>query len=203
MARPVSPSDAELIDEFLGGQATAFDALVRRYETALLGFLARMTGDGPLAEDLFQETFLRIMQALPDYRERGRFRSWLFSVARNLALDALRRRRFEHGIFRHAPASPDGAEDGDDPVADGIAAEEDAPDALAERAEWAGRLERAIAQLSEEQREVLALRAGAGLTFREIAEITGVSINTALGRMRYATIALRRKLAEYRAEDMT
>ena len=101
------PSDGELIEQFVGGRAAAFDALVRRYETMLFGFLTRMVHDDGLANDLFQETFLRVMEALPTYREKGRFQSWLFSVARNLALDALRRRQFEQKLFHRTDGDED------------------------------------------------------------------------------------------------
>jgi len=197
---PSEPSDGELIAQFVDGRAAAFDALVRRYETTLSGFLRRMVRDHALADDLFQETFLRVMRSLPTYREEGRFGSWLFGIARNLALDALRRRRFEQELFRR-PLQNTASDGTDSALIEGVTDSRLAPDALAERAEWGARLEAAIAELPEEQREVLALRYDAGLTFRQIAEITGSSINTALGRMRYATIALRKKLGVVRAED--
>jgi RNA polymerase sigma-70 factor, ECF subfamily len=193
--------DGELIERFVGGDASSFDTLVRRHERALLGFLVRMVRDEALAEDLFQEAFLRIMEALPGYRERGRFRSWLFSVARNIALDALRRRTFERRLFADSPSKhPDG---GEAPVAELFVAPDSGPDDRVEEIERSRVLDRAIAGLPAEQREVLTLRLEGELTFREIAEITGVSINTALGRMRYATIALRRRLQALEGEEST
>lgn len=196
---PISaPSDGELIEQFVGGRAAAFDALVRRYETVLFGFLTRMVRDEGLADDLFQETFLRVMQALATYTEKGRFRSWLFSVARNLALDALRRRQFERRLF---PSTDRDGDESESDATEGTAAPELAPDSAAARAEMSERLDRAIAGLPAEQREVLLLRYNADLTFREIAEITGDSINTVMGRMRYATTALRKKLAPFVTED--
>lgn len=192
-------SDGELISRFIAGQPAAFETLVRRYETPLAGFLARMVRDKALADDLFQETFLRVMRTLPTYREEGRFRAWMFGIARNLALDALRRQRFELDLF-HRPTHAD-REETHGPLHEGVSDPRAAPDAQAERSEWRARLEAAIAELPPEQREVLALRYDGGLTFRQIAEITGISINTALGRMRYATIALRKKLGISQRKD--
>jgi len=185
-------SDSQLIARFLEGQSLAFDEIVRRYEPTLSGFLRRMVRDEALADDLFQETFLRVMRTLPDYRETGRFRSWLFGIARNLAIDALRRARLEQGLFLRHPRG-EGGQTASVRVEIGTEDPALAPDMQAERAEWSERLEAAIAQLPPEQREVIALRFGAGFTFRQIAEITGCSINTSLGRMRYATTALRKR----------
>ena len=200
MNRRSNLSDGELIARFKDGDATALDALVHRHEMALAGFLHRMVHDRALADDLFQETFLRIMRRLPSYREEGRFTSWMFGIARNVALDALRRSRFEQELFRRPMASsPDQATA--QPADEGAADPRYGPDMQVERLEWAERLEAAIIDLPAEQREVVALRYGAGLTFREIAEITETSINTALGRMRYATVALRRKLGVAARED--
>jgi len=195
-------SDGELIAQFKNGDAAAFDALVRRYDAALSGFLHHMVGDAALADDLFQETFLRILHSLPAYQERGRFKSWLFGVARNLAVDALRRHRLERELF-HRPAPSDPDRSNARALDEGVADARHAPDVRAERAEWAERLQTAIAELPPEQREVVMLRYGAEMTFRQIAEITEVSINTALGRMRYATATLRRKLGVAVTGDVT
>jgi len=158
-----------------------------------------MVRDDALADDLFQETFVRIMNALPAYTEKGRFRSWLFSVARNLALDAIRKGKFERGLF--VRQDRENRDDSRHEIADGVADEGSAPDSAIERRELAEQLDLAIAGLPAPQREVLMLRHNADLTFREIAEITGDSINTVMGRMRYATSALRKQLAPLMAED--
>jgi len=194
MAQP-APSDSDLIRKFLGGHSAAFNALVRRYEESLLGFLARMTQDRTLAEDLFQETFVRIMHALPDYRDTGRFRSWLFSVARNLALDSLRRRSFEQSVF--TTSTPNASDSGSATPLEGVADARSSPESHTERREMSAHIEKAIAQLPPEQREVIVLRYVVGMTFREIAELTNCSINTVIGRSRYASKALRALLGEF------
>ena len=187
-------SDAELIAAFLGGRSSAFDMLVRRYESQLFGFLSRMLRNDELAEDVFQDAFLKVMNALPEYAERGRFRSWLFGIARNLALDTLRRRQREAGIFAHTQS--DDRENVNAPE-EGVVDDAFLPDQVTARAEFVTRLEQALEELPEAQREVVTLRYESGLTFREIAEITDCSINTALGRMRYATAALKKKLGAF------
>ncbi len=85
------PDDAELIRAYRNGEAEAFEALVRKYERPLFTFLLRLVGNRQSAEDLFQDTFLRVLRALPKYKEDGRFSGWLFGIANNLAVDLLRR----------------------------------------------------------------------------------------------------------------
>ena len=192
--------DGDLIASFLKGNAAAFDVLVRRYEGPLYAFLRHMVGDGDAADDLFQDTFIRVMKALPDYTETGRFKSWLFGIARNQALDHLRRRNREQAIF-YTPVREDGNESA--PLDEGVEDADLQPDAITERSEWSARLEGAVAQLPDVQREVVTLRFDGDLTFRQIAEITGDSINTVQGRLRYAINALRKRLGEVMQEDLT
>ncbi len=87
------PEDAELIRAYQNGETEAFAALVRKYERPLFTFLLRLVGNRHSAEDLFQDTFLRVLRALPQYQEEGRFSGWLFGIANNLAVDLLRRTR--------------------------------------------------------------------------------------------------------------
>jgi RNA polymerase sigma-70 factor (ECF subfamily) len=192
MHRTADLNDTELISLFLEGHADAFDVLVHRYEQALHGFLLQLVQDEELANDLFQDTFLRIMRALPTYNEQGKFPSWLMGIARNLALDAIRRRGFENNLFKRNRVTKDD-EDPRDTIAE-IPDGGESPADAAERAEWFSRMRAALKELSVEQREIVSLRYDAGLTFHEISDITGVSINTALGRMRYALNALRKRL---------
>lgn len=196
VARP----DSDLIADFQRGRVEAFDLLVRRYEKPLFGFLLRLTGDDALANDLFQDTFIRIMERLESYEETGRFKSWLFQVARNLAMDSLRRRQFERGVFR-TPVDTNDNDDFTNPLENGVSADALQPDALAYSSELRVRLRAAIAGLPDEQREVFTLKIEGDLTFREIAEITDTSINTVTGRMRYATEKLRKQLGAFMEEE--
>jgi len=180
---PADESDERLMLRFQGGDARAFEVLVRRHRTPVFSFLLRLTGDRGRAEDLCQEAFLKVVRAAAGWEPRARFQTWLYAIARNQAVDEARR-----GAFRRTEpldAGPGAAAASDDP----------APDRAAEGALLRPKLEAALAALPEEQREVFLLREHAGLRFHEIAEVTGVPENTVKSRMRYALEALRERLA--------
>jgi RNA polymerase sigma-70 factor (ECF subfamily) len=185
---PQDESDEQLMRRFQAGDARAFEALVRRHRTTLWNFLLRHVGDRARAEDLLQETFLRAVKASADWQERAKVTTWLFTIARNLTLDELRRNV-------HRRTDPlEGQDDQQGPI-DRTAADDPPPDAAAEGALLRPRLEAALAALPAEQREVFLLREQGGLGFREIAEVTGTPENTVKSRMRYALEGLRRSLA--------
>jgi RNA polymerase sigma-70 factor (ECF subfamily) len=180
---PADESDERLMLRFQGGDARAFEVLVRRHRTPLFSFLLRLTGDRGRAEDLCQETFLKVVRASEAWEPRARFQTWLYAIARNQAVDEARRQAFRR-------AEPlDGARAAD------AASDDPPPDGVAEGALLRPKLEAALAALPEEQREVFLLREYAGLRFPEIAEVTGVPENTVKSRMRYALEALRERLA--------
>jgi RNA polymerase sigma-70 factor (ECF subfamily) len=174
-------SDERLMLRFQGGDVRAFEELVRRHRTPVFSFLFRLTGDRGRAEDLCQETFLRVVRAAAAWERRAAFRTWLFSVARNQAVDEARRQ-----VFRRAQPLED------PPSA--AASDDLPPDRQAEGALLRPKLEAALAALPDEQREVFLLREHAGLRFHEIAEVTGVAENTVKSRMRYALEGLRARL---------
>ena len=185
---PHEESDERLMRRFQAGDARAFETLVRRHRSALWNFLLRHLGDRTRAEDLLQETLLRAVKASADWQERAKVTTWLFTIARNLTLDELRRNV-------HRRTDPlEGQDDQQGPI-DRTAADDPPPDAVAEGALLRPRLEAALAALPAEQREVFLLREQGGLGFREIAEVTGVPENTVKSRMRYALEGLRRSLA--------
>lgn len=183
-------TDEDLLFRFRDGDAVAFESLMRRHRTQVFTFLARLTADRARAEDLLQETWLRVVAAAPRWEPRARFRTWLYAVARNLATDEARR-----AVHRRAePLDDPPGETG----AAGAALQSAAPgpDRAAESAELRPRLLLALASLPLEQREVFLLREQAGVPFGEIAEITGAPLPTVKSRMRYALEGLRRKLLE-------
>jgi RNA polymerase sigma-70 factor (ECF subfamily) len=185
---PQEESDEQLMRRFQAGDARAFEALVRRHRSALWNFLLRHVGNRARAEDLLQETFLRAVKASADWEERAKVTTWLFTIARNLTLDEMRRNV-------HRRADPlEGQDDQQGPI-DRTATDDPPPDVVAEGALLRPRLEAALAALPAEQREVFLLREQGGLGFREISEVTGVRENTVKSRMRYALEALRRSLA--------
>ncbi len=175
-------SDERLMLRFQGGDVRAFEDLVRRHRTPLFSFLLRLTGDRGRAEDLCQETFLCLVRAAAEWERRAPFRSWLYAVARNQAVDEARRQAFRR------------AEPLDDPARAEQPSDDPPPDRCADAALVRPKLEAALSALPIEQREVFLLREHAGLRFHEIAEATGVPENTVKSRMRYALEALRAKL---------
>lgn len=182
-------TDDQLMRRFQRGEARAFETLMRRHRTPIHAFLCRQVGDRARAEDLLQETFLRVVKGAAAWEPRASVRTWLFTIARNLAADEARRRAFRDADpLDPAPGAGPGP-------ADRLASEARAPDDAAGDALVRPRLEAALAALPAEQREVFLLREHAGLSFPEIAEATGANENTVKSRLRYALLALRDRLA--------
>jgi RNA polymerase sigma-70 factor (ECF subfamily) len=184
-------TDEELLAEFQQGDAGAFEHLLLRHRRALYTFFVRMLGDRVRAEDLAQETFLRIVKGAAAWEHRARFQTWLYAIARNLCVDASRRDRFRRTESLDVQDDDEGR-----PRVDGIEGEGLAPDRGAASAQLRPILQRALSSLPAEQREVFVLREQVGLSFKEIAELSGVNENTVKSRMRYALLGLRKALAE-------
>jgi RNA polymerase sigma-70 factor (ECF subfamily) len=187
------PTDAELVQAYLDdGDQRAFSQLLARHQERIFGYLVGMVKDRDVANDLFQETLYRAIQAMHrrrgSYESQGRWLAWTMRIARNAALDWLRARK------KFSDVDKFGNEDEGPSFWDRLPDEAPDADSLLNRADLWEEVEAAIDQLPPEQREVVLMRHQSELTFREIAELTGVSINTALGRMRYALINLRKIL---------
>jgi RNA polymerase sigma-70 factor (ECF subfamily) len=185
------PTDEELVTAYLeDGDEQAFRTLVERHQDKIFGYLMGMVKNRAVANDLFQETFLRVINAMQDrrgsYTQQGQWVSWVMRIARNAAIDHMRKQK----KWTDVPQDEDEGRSFWDTVAD----EEPTADEELHRAEQREWLDEHIEELSPEQREVLLLRQETELTFREIAELTDVSINTALGRMRYALKNLRKMM---------
>jgi RNA polymerase sigma-70 factor, ECF subfamily len=183
-------NDEELLAAYQQGDPEAFEVLLRRHRAPLFTFLVRMLGDREKAEDLAQETFLRIVKGAQAWERRARFQTWLFTIARNLCVDHARRDR-----FRRADSLDADGPDGEPPRVESVPGREIDPGRGAESARLRPLLQKALLSLPAEQREVFVLREQAGLPFREIAELTGVNENTVKSRMRYALEGLRKALA--------
>jgi RNA polymerase sigma-70 factor (ECF subfamily) len=196
-------SDEVLVSRYIESEDDrAFQMLVERHQERIFGFIYGMVRDRDVANDLFQETFVRIISALQkqrgSYSHQGRWLGWALRIARNATLDYLRTRK------RWQDVSSNGESDDDNnsfwerlPDAGPIA------DTSLHRAEQSEYLRACIDRLADDQREVLLLRHEAELTFREIADLTDCSINTALGRMRYALLNLRREMNASPRTDLT
>ena len=187
----MQPTDEELVSAYLDeNDEQAFRRLVERHQDRIFGYLMGMVKDRAVANDLFQETFERVIKAMHgergSYDRQGQWLSWVMSIARNAAIDHTRKQK----------KWTDVPQDEDDGRSFWDTLEDDSPYAdeqlhRAEQREW---LDEHIEQLAPEQKEVLLLRQETDLTFREIAEFQDVSINTALGRMRYALKNLRKMM---------
>jgi RNA polymerase sigma-70 factor (ECF subfamily) len=179
-------SDDDLVREYLKGDFTAFEILYTRYRARLFSFVRSMGGSGPEAEDLFQETWLRAIRGLRRYRPRGRFRIWLFTIARNLFLDRARKQRKEIGAYdEEAPAGTHH----NHPVP--------RPDEKLLGKERESLLRHAIEQLAPDERQVLELRTREEMSFREIAQVLDIPVGTALWRMHSAV----KRLAAFCREE--
>src|SRR5437879_4550010 len=182
-------TDEELLAAYQQGDVGAFELLLRRYRAPLFTFLLRMLGDREKAEDLAQETFLRIVKGAQEWEHRAKFTTWLFTIARNLSVDHSRRER-----FRRADSLDAQGPDDEPAMVDSVPGREVDPARGAESLRLRPVLQKALLALPPEQREVFLLREQAGVPFKEIAELTGVNENTVKSRMRYALEGLRKAL---------
>lgn len=176
-------SDSELIKAFGEGDHAAFETLYHRYRRQLYGFLSNLIPGNPAeVDEVFEETWLRVIDKLPKYRDDGKFSAWLFRVSRNLFIDRVRRNRPPgNGVLNlDAEEAPEIA----GPASMSPERELDSADL-----EWV--IADAVGKLPQEQREVFLLRQQE-LPFRDIAAIQQCSINTVLGRMQYAIKSLRK-----------
>ncbi len=193
------PADEALVARYVEeADQAAFRTLVERHQERVFSYLRGMVKDREVANDLFQETFYRVIRALHEergsYTGQGKFLGWVLRIARNAALDHLRARKKWQDM---GPDDETGQTGWWDRLPD------DAPSALelVQGTEERDLLTACIDQLSPDQREVVLLRHASDLTFREIAELTDCSINTALGRMRYALVNLRRMMEAARQNE--
>ncbi len=182
-------SDYELLERFIKGEQSCFEHLIHRHKNKVFAYISLYIRDQALAEDIFQDTFLKVIQSVKagKYYDNGKFISWVMRIAHNLIIDHFRRIKqintvsnddYESDLFNSKRFAEDNVEDN-----------------LVKR-QIQKDIRRLIGQLPDDQREVVILRHYAGLSFKEISEITEVSINTALGRMRYALINIRKMMEE-------
>jgi RNA polymerase sigma-70 factor, ECF subfamily len=193
----IKRSDEDLMLAFQSGDVSSFEALVRRHQRGVFNFIYRFLGNRELAEEVLQEAFIKVHQAADRYLPNGKFTTWLYTIVRNLCVDTFRRKK-----IREALSLDDRGKEDERSLGDSIASEETPPDVMSSALEIEGVLEMALAKLNEDQREVFLLREKEELKFEEIAEITGVSVNTVKSRMRYALEALRRNLKQSRYRDL-
>ncbi|WP_342374661.1 RNA polymerase sigma factor [Myxococcus stipitatus] len=188
-------SDERLMLAFQAGDARAFEALVRRHRTPVFNFILRFVGQRARAEDVLQETWLKVVRSAGEYQAKARFTTWVYTIARNLCVDSARKESYRQAASLESPVKGENGEEGR-ALSDALPDSGASPERGAFNARLRPLLERALAALPEEQREVFVLREYSGIPFKDIAEVTGVSENTVKSRMRYALDGLRRRLAE-------
>ena len=181
-------SDTELIRSFQEGDTEAFEVLIYRYKDKIYSSILFFVKDSYLAEDLFQDVFIKIIDTLKNkrYTEEGKFLPWALRISHNLCVDHFRK-------VKRTPAIK--TSDNKD-IFDVINVYEEGADQKIMQSQSHDRVRKMLELLPEEQREIIVLRHYANLSFKEIAQITNCSINTALGRMRYGLINLRKMMVE-------
>jgi RNA polymerase sigma-70 factor (ECF subfamily) len=185
----MQPSDSALISLYINGKEEAFELLLNRHKSRVFTTIMLIVRDEAVAEDLLQDTFIKAIHTMKSgrYNEEGKFSSWIGRIAHNLAID----------FFRREKRSPLLNLDTSSHAFNTLSHAEEGVEASLTREETYSRLRELIQDLPAAQKEVLVMRHYGDMSFQEIADATGVSINTALGRMRYALINLRKKMAAH------
>jgi len=181
-------SDQELINQYIGGNDRAFEVLLIRHKQKIYTSIYLFVKDHALAEDIFQEVFIKIIDTLRKgkYNHEGKFVQWAMRISYNMCVDYFRRSK------RRPKVTPTEAFD----IFDVLPVQEDNAEQTIIRSQTHDKVRKLVDMLPPEQREVVILRHYADMSFKEIAQLTRVSINTALGRMRYALINIRKMVEE-------
>lgn len=186
-------TDEQLVVLYAEGNNTAFDVLLNRHKSNIHSYIYFIVRNKDLAEDIFQETFVKAIVTIKQgrYTENGKFKAWITRIAHNLIIDYFRQERSENTI-----SNDDVEVDlfNNMKLCDGTV-----EDRLVNR-QVLSDVKKLVQHLPDNQREVLEMRYYQDLSFKEIADLTGVSINTALGRMRYAILNMRRMASENKIE---
>lgn len=188
-------TDQDLVKRFIQGDQTSIEVLINRHKNKIFTYIILIVKNQSLAEDIFQDTFIKVIKSLKEgkYKDNGKFVSWVIRIAHNLTIDHFRKEKqintysnedYEADIFNSKKLSENTVED------------------IMVESQIIREVRLLIDELPEDQKQVILLRHYGGLSFKEIADQTDVSINTALGRMRYALINLR-KLIEQKNLSLT
>lgn len=188
-------TDQDLVKRFIQGDQASIEVLINRHKNKVFTYIILIVKNQSLAEDIFQDTFIKVIKSLKEgkYKDNGKFVSWVIRIAHNLTIDHFRKEKqintysnedYEADIFNSKKLSESTVED------------------IMVESQIIKEVRLLIDELPEDQKQVILLRHYGGLSFKEIADQTDVSINTALGRMRYALINLR-KLIEQKNLSLT
>lgn len=187
-------SDQELIGEYRGGRKEALEELIARYLKPVYGFILRLCGDAPTAEDLTQETFLKCWKSLNSYKTERSFKTWLFTIAHHTTVDALRRKKTLSFSELENEDSDSFVDTLEDPAA--------GPDTLLDGSETAAEVQRVLAALPPLYREVLLLHDGEGMTFEEIGRVIKAPMNTVKSRYRRAVSLFKKRCTKIRRSSV-
>jgi RNA polymerase sigma-70 factor (ECF subfamily) len=189
----VSDVDEELMQAYAAGEVAAFDRLYRRHKGGVYRYMLRHCGNAGTADELFQDVWTQMIRARHTYVPAARFTTWLYRIAQNRLIDHWRVSGRLHlvGDDRHT----DSDEDADDPIDATPAPRSAEPEVRVGSAELGRRIAAALADLPPAQRDAFLLQQEAGLALNEIAQVTGVGIETVKSRLRYAVASLRRQLS--------
>lgn len=183
-------TDAQLVRTYTAGKESALEELITRHQSKIFGFIYSKVNDRDLADDLFQDTFIKVINTLKSgaYNEEGKFLPWVMRISHNLMVDH----------FRRSKKMPMNRDNDEYSVFDSMCDDSPTIENYLVQLQVECDLRQLIETLPADQREVVEMRIYNDMSFKEISEITGVSINTALGRMRYALMNLRKTIEKNR-----
>lgn len=189
ITQPILQTDAQLVSAYVSGDEKSLEILINKHKSKIYNFIFSKVLERDIAEDIFQETFIKVIKTLKNglYNEEGKFLSWVMRISHNLIIDHFRKSnrmpKFEasdgYDVFQFITDNAPNIES--NLIKDQVVND----------------LQNLITELPDDQKEVLNMRLYKDMSFKEIAENTGVSINTALGRMRYAIINLRKMIEDH------
>ena len=184
MKKVAEITDAVLVSQYIKGDENSLSILIERHKQRIYSFIYSKVFDRDVSEDIFQDTFIKVIKTLKKgkYNEEGKFLPWVMRIAHNLVIDH----------FRKGNRMPKFEDNGEFSIFSVLSDSDLNAEKRIIKDQVASDIRRLITELPEDQKEVLVMRMYKDMSFKEISEITGVSINTALGRMRYALINLRK-----------
>ncbi len=185
--------DRELIKKYLGGDEKAFELLLMRHKDRIYRFVYMKVKDNALAQDIFQDTFIKVVNTLKsgNYNEEGKFLPWVMRIAHNLVIDFFRKNNKVRFVSESSSLNDDYN------IFHTLKQEDENVQEEITRVELEGQMVDLVEHLPETQRDILKMRIFKEMSFKDIAELEGISINTALGRMRYALINLRKLIDKH------
>jgi RNA polymerase sigma-70 factor (ECF subfamily) len=185
----IPSTDASLVRKYISGDEEALSILIKRHESRIYGFIYSKISDKDISNDIFQDTFIKVIKTLKSnaYNEEGKFLPWVIRISHNLIIDHFRKNK-KMPLFRETESFSIFSIMSDDcpTIENKIISEQVEID-----------IKKLIEKLPRDQKEVIVMRMYQDMSFKEISEITGVSINTSLGRMRYALMNLRKVIEKH------